>query len=343
MAHARRSLALFASLLLSGCPHTEPTPGPIPVAMQPSQGTGLAPLPVSIAGEHFDAAAQTDFEKGSASLDATFQARLLPDAGGAAVSLEAVRLTADKRLEADVPAGIARGGYALEVIDPAGRTGRLAQAFRVVSAPETVTSFRVVPEEPAHAGVPFLVTLTALDGAGTVVDGFTGQVQLTDLTGTVSPSTAGPFTLGRVSLQVTVGTVSAADQVTASDGLGHTGTSAPFPVDPGPPVAVALTGVPATISAGTCSAPVTVALRDAQGNAAPAAATIDVQLQSSPAGALAFHVGGGACSSPVTAVAISPGASSTSFRFRGAAAGTAEIRALPSTLPSTTAGVILTP
>lgn len=342
MGSARCALALVAALFLEGCARTTPPSGPVPLAMVPSQGTGLSPLPVYIAGDHFDAASQTDFEKGSGTLDATFQARLLPAGGGAAVPLDAVRLTADKRLEASVPAGIARGRYALEVTDPAGRAGVLTQAFRVVMAPESVAGFRVLPEEPAFAGIPFLVTLTAVDGAGAVVDGFAGSVQLTDLTGTVAPSTTGPFALGRLSLRLTIAAVSTADEVTASD-AGHSGTSTAFAVDPGPAVAVALANVPSTLAPGTCSQAVAVELRDALGNATPAPSAIEIQLQSSPAGALEFHDAGGGCTSPVTSVAIPQDASVASFRFKGAAAGAAAIRAVPAGLPSAIAAVTVSP
>jgi hypothetical protein len=311
--------------------------------MTPSQGTGVAALPVVIAGDHFDASAQTDFDRGTGTLAATFQARLVPDSGGAAVALDAVRLTPDRRLEASVPAGIARGGYSLEVTDPAGRTGALPQAFRVVSAPESVASFLVVPAEPAHAGVPFRVELTAVDAGGVVVDGFVGQVQLTDLTGTVAPTTAGPFVVGRFSARLTVAALSAADQITATDTLGHAGTSAPFAVAPGPPVALAFKSGPATEKAGTCSAQVLLETRDALGHASPVGSALAVELQSSPAGSLQFHLGGGACSSPVSAVTISVGTSTAAFRFKGAAPGPVAIRAVPASLPSATFAVTLSP
>lgn len=335
--------ALTAALLLAACSSPRQPPGPVPVAMTPSQGTGVAALPVVIAGDHFDASAQTDFDKGTGTLAATFQARLLPEAGGAAVALDAVRLTPERRLEASVPAGIARGGYSLEVVDPTGRTGTLPQAFRVVSAPESVASFLVVPAEPARAGVPFRVELTAVDSLGVVVDGFTGQVQLADLTGTVAPTTAGPFVLGRFSARLTVTALSAADQITATDALGHAGTSAPFAVAPGPPVALAFKGGPTTEKAGTCSAQVTLETRDALGNPSPVGSALAIELQSSPAGSLEFHVGGASCGSPVSAVTISGGTSTTVFRFKGAAAGPVLIRAVPTGLPSATFAVTLSP
>jgi hypothetical protein len=336
MRRARQALGLAAALLLHGCTRSGSAAGPVPLAIIPSQGTGLAPLAVTIAGNHLDAAATTDFAGGAARLDATFKARLLPEAGGAAIALAGVRLTEDHRLLATVPAGIARGGYALEVTDPAGRVGLLLQAFRVVVPAEALAAFRVEPAEPAHAGVPFLVKITAVDGAGTVVDGFTGSARLTDLTGTLSPATAGPFACGVAELRVTVASLTAADR------LGHAGTSASFAVLASPPVAVVFTSVPATLTAGTC-ATASIGLRDALGFVAVAANPLDVQLQASPAGGVAFHAGGGACNTPNTSVAFAAGASSATFRFVGGAPGAAAIRLVPSSLPSATQPLTFTP
>lgn len=343
MTLARSALALTAALLTAGCSRDPSPAGPAPVAMVPSEGTGLAALPVVIVGDHFDATGSTDFASGSGTLAAGFQARLLPDAGGAAVALTSVRLTPDKRLEAVVPAAIGRGGYALEVTDPAGRTGLLHQAFRVYAAASTIASFRVVPAEPATAGVPFRLDLTAVDAGGLVVEGFSGQVTLSDLTGKLSPTTAGPFTLGRASLRVAVGAVATADRITADDGLGHSGSSAVFAVAPGPPVAIAFVGAPGTLKAGTCSGLVTLEARDALGNASPVAAALTIELQSAPAGSVAFHGGGGACNAPVTSVAISGGAATATFRFTGSAPGPVQLRAAPAGLPSATASVSLVP
>lgn len=341
MPRLHRALALLAPLLLQGCPRSTPPAGPVPLAMVPAQGTGLAPLAVFIVGQHFDAAATTDFAEGSATMDAAFQARLLPEAGGAAIPLEAVQLTADRRLQASVPV-IAQGRYALEVTDPAGRVGLLSQAFRVVMPPERLAAFRVERGEIAHAGVPFLVTLTALDGAGAVVDGFTGSVQLTDRTGTLTPATAGPFAVGTKQLQVTVTTLATSDRITADDGAGHSGTTTAFDVIAGPPVAIAFADAPAAVAAGNC-ATATLALRDSMGFPAPAAAPVSVELQSSPPGGVAFHWGTGACNSPVTAITLAAGASTASFRFVASSAGSADIRVVPSGLPSATHALTVTP
>jgi hypothetical protein len=338
----RLALALLTALLLQGCPRATSSSGPVPLAVVPSQGTGLAPLAVAIAGAHFDASTTTDFANRSGTLDAAFQARLVPDAGGAAVALDSVRLTADRRLLANVPAGIGRGAYSLEVTDPAGRVGVLAQAFRVVSPPESVAAFRVARVEAAYAAVPFLVALTAVDGAGAVVDGFTGTVQLTDLTGRLTPASAGPFAFGAIQLQVTVPQLAAGDRITASDGLGHSGTSTAFDVIAGPPATVAFTSLPATVAAGACVT-ATFELRDAHGFPTSAPSALPVLLQSAPPGALAFHGGGGACSSPIISVTLSTGASSASFRFVASAAGSASLRLAPSGLPSATQDLTITP
>jgi len=310
--------------------------------MTPSQGTGLAALPVLIAGQRFDAATRTDFEKGSASLDAAFQARLLPEAGGDPVALEAVRLTERRQLEALVPAGIQRGSHALEVTAPNGRVGLLPHAFRVVTSTESVSSFRVEPSETAYAGVPFLVSLTAVDATGLVVDGFAGDVQLSDLTGTVSPASSGTFSFGRLPLRVTVASLTPADQLTVVDSLGHAGTSDPFPVGAGPAVALAFASTPVSLAVGACSSPLTVELRDALGHATRATATVEIQLQSSPAGSVRFYAENG-CSTPLGAISISPGSTGTSFHLRGVASGPVELRAVPAGLPSTIQVATLAP
>ena len=342
MALARQRLAAIAALLLAGCPRTQSSSGPIPVAMTPSQGTALAPLSVVITGQNFDAQVKTDFKKGESTLDATFQARLLPAGGGAAIPLDAVTLTNRRRLQAQVPAGIPRGSYDLEVTNPGGRVGVLPQAFRVVTSAERVAGFAVDLVEPARAGVPFLVSLAALDSEGVTVDGFTGSVQVSDQTGTVAPASVGPFALGRLLVRVAIPALAAADRLTVADSLGHSGVSDPFPVQAGPPVAIAFASAPVTAAAGACSTAVSLELRDAQGNAASASTAVDVQLQCSPAGSLAFHADA-ACAATVAGVTIPAGATGTTAYFRGASAGPADIRAVPVGLTSAIQGETVAP
>jgi hypothetical protein len=340
MARPRRA-ALLALALAAACSGAPDASGPVPVAMSPSQGTGAGELPVLITGRGFDAASRTDFQKGSASLDASFSARLLPSGGGAPIALLGVRLTERRQLEARVPESVPRGTYALEVTAPTGLTGRLEQAFRVVTSAENVHHFRVEPAETAYAGIPFLLALTAVDATGLVVDGFSDTVQITDLTGTVAPTVSGPFALGRLSVRVTVSTLAAADQVTVVDPLGHAGSSAPFAVVAGPPVAVAFASAPLTVAVGACSPAVTLELRDRMGNPTQGA-PLDLQLQSSPAGSLAFFSDAG-CSAASSTLAISAGATGAAFHFRGSSPGPVELRAVPTGLPSVTQGAMVLP
>ena len=339
----RASRLALPLLLLAGCAKAPLSPGPVPLAIAPAQTTGLAALPVEVSGQGFEASVQTDFTGGGQSaLLATFQVRLLPSGGGVATPLQQVVLTPRKTLTAVVPAGLARGSYDVEVVDPAGRSGVLPRAFRVVTSAENVASFKVDLVEPARAGVPFLVSLSALDAQGQVVDGFTDDVTVTDLTGTVTPTSAGPFALGRLQTRFTVTPVAAADTLTVTDALGRGGTSAPFAVAPGPPAALVFASAPVSAAAGTCSPPVSLELRDAQGHAAPAAAAVAVELQSAPAGSLAFF-GDASCAGAASAVTVAPGASGATFRFLGAAAGPVAIRAVPAGLPSVEQAGTVTP
>jgi len=342
MTRTFHGVAALAALLLAGCPRTQTVSGPVPVAMTPSLGTAVAALPVVITGQNFDAAVKADFKTGTSVMDAAFQARLLPEGGGAAVVLQGVTLTDKRLLQAQVPAGIPRGSYDLEVTDPAGRVGVLGQAFRVVTSAESVAGFKVDLVEPARAGVPFLVSLTAVDAQGLAVDGFADSVQVSDQTGTVTPASAGPFAFGRLLVRPTITALSAANRVTVADSLGHSGVSDPFPVQAGPAVAIAFASAPVTAAANACSPAVSLELRDAYGNTATASAAVDVQVQSSPPGSLAFFTGA-TCASSVAAVTVPAGATGIALYFKGAAAGQVEIRAVPAGLTSAIQGETVAP
>lgn len=329
-------------LALAACAQAPASKGPVPMGITPSQTTGMAPLSVEVSGQGFEASVQTDFTGGTSTLQGAFQVKLVPSAGGAAISLSQVALTPARTLTGVVPAGLPQGTYDLQVIDPAGRSGVLPRAFRVVTSAENVASFKVDLLETAVAGVPFLVSLSALDAQGQVVDGFTGTAAVGDLTGTVSPTTVGPFVAGRLETRVAVKVVTAADAVTVTDALGRTGTSPSFAVAPGPPVALAFASAPVSAAAGACSAPVVLELRDVLGNATPAPAAVAVALQSAPAGSLTFFAGSG-CSSATASVTIAAGSTQASLRFAGAVAEPVAIRAVPAGLPSATQGETVTP
>lgn len=119
---------------------------------------------------------------------------------------------------------------------------------------------------------------------------------------------------------------------------GFTGSSQAETINPGPPSAMALVG-PAEVPAGDCSAPVTVELRDAQGN--PTAARANTVLTLSASGIpLTFFPEGG-CTSPGTSLTIPQGSLSAVFSFRGVQAGNATLSVASQGLSRGTLGVTI--
>jgi hypothetical protein len=339
----RARLALAAGLagLALACTRAREPAGPVPLAVNPSRATAAAPVRVEIAGRDFDANVKADFSSGGASLDAAFAVRLEPSDVGSTAPLAEVALTERRTLRATVPAGLAAGTYRLVVTDPAGRSGRLERAYRVVSSASAVARFEVAPGATPRAGVPFPVTVTAVDAGGGVVDGFTGTVTLSDGAGLIAPRVHGPFVLGRATGRVRIAAAVASDTLAVSDGAGHGGTSAPFAVVAGPPMALVFAGAPVVARAGVCSPAVALALRDGTGAATVAETAVAVDLQSSPPGLATFSDAG--CTSPAAALTLAPGAGGASFWFRAAAAGAPAIRAVAATLPSVVQAEVVTP
>jgi hypothetical protein len=331
-AASTRSLIAAAAALALACAASKPPGGPVPRAVSPAQATGVAPVEIVIVADALDAGVRTDFADGSGSVEAAFTAALVPQDGGGPVPLEGVALDAARTLRATVPAGLASGTYDLVVTDGAGRSGVLPQAFRVVSSSESVAEIRVDVLEAPRAGVPFAVSLTAVDAAGRVVDGFDGEVAVSDLSGTASPPSVGPFALGRLTAHVTVAALRASDRLEVRDALGHGGSSDPFDVVAGPAVAAAFPSPPVSAASGACSPAVEVELRDSLAHPALAEQPIPAALQSAPPGTAFFA--DGACATPISGVIFAAGASRAAFHFRAAAPGTVALRVVPSTLPS---------
>jgi hypothetical protein len=122
---------------------------------------------------------------------------------------------------------------------------------------------------------------------------------------------------------------------------GFTGSSQDETINPGAPTAMVFTG-PQTLQAGGCSTPVTIELRDGFGNPAPAASNTSITLNSSGV-ALTYSTDSG-CSPTAPAVSIAQGAMTTSFRYRGTAAGTTNISGTASGLTTQTPlAVTITP
>jgi len=69
-----------------------------------------------------------------------------------------------------------------------------------------------------EAGVPFEITITARDAEGIVAGSYTGKANLTDLTGTISPTTTDNFTKGVWTGEVTITKDYTDNNITASHG-----------------------------------------------------------------------------------------------------------------------------
>jgi hypothetical protein len=333
VARAGHRLAAAALSAALACARPAEPGGPVPLAIQPGQGTGRTPLLVEISGRDLDAAARSDFSNPhGGTVDIRYAAVLELVPGSTVVALEDVVLTPHRTLRATVPAGLPHGVYRLRITDPKGRTGVLQQAFRVFAPAEAVTAFRVEVLEAPRAGVGFVVALTAVDDQGDAVEGFDGRVSLADGTGALSPSSAGPFVTGRWQVRATVPAIAAADRITARDALGRTGTSSPFDVVAGPPAAIVFPGRSVAVGSGACSPAVDVELRDVLGHPAAAEADVTARLQSAPPGAAFFSDAG--CTAAAPSVTIPAGASRATFHFLATTPGMVTVRAMPATLPS---------
>jgi hypothetical protein len=82
---------------------------------------------------------------------------------------------------------------------------------------------------PTYAGTLFAVRITARDQDGRVFVGYVGPAQLSDTTGTISPSSTGAFVDGVWAGDVTIAQPGTGVTITATDG-GATGTSNAFDV-----------------------------------------------------------------------------------------------------------------
>jgi hypothetical protein len=333
-----------ALALLVAC--SQPSPGgPVPLGVAPRQGAPSAPVPVEISGVGFDASVKTDYGGGSGVVRAQFAARLVPWDGGAPAELVNVALVSTTRLTAVVPAGLAPGRYDLVVVDPTGRSGALPDAFEVATTAADVTALRIDPVGAQRAGIPFAVTVSAVDGAGRVVGAWAGSAALRDATGTAVPSTIGPFQLGVARADVTVLAPRAANFLTVDDGAGHAGASNAFDVATGAPAFVAFASPPSA-SASACSPAFELELRDAAGAPAPAEAQVTVALQPGPPGALATF-SDASCAVAAPSVTFAAGAVRAAFHLRAsagaAAAGSARLRAVPDLYPSAETDVPVAP
>lgn len=304
----RRTLLLV--LLAAGC--TKPPAAPQLQGLTPSRGTSDRPTPVVIAASGLRPKLLTDFTNPAGSvLDQRFSARLGRE------PLTDVQLAADGSLTAVVPAGLPAGPWDLTVTTPEGAVLVLPRAFQVLATEDLallVEGFRFEPVAPQRLGVPFLVTVSAVDGAGATVEAFAGTATLGDETGTVVPKRLGPFSRGTWQGLVEVRAPHEADVLRVVDGANR-GASNAFAVRAGPVHRLAFVTPARTVVAGECSAEVRVELHDDAD--VPTAPPSDLALALSDASPSAVgYFSDAACTTPLAAVTLAAGSTGRSFYFR---------------------------
>ncbi|MBE7436701.1 MAG: DUF4082 domain-containing protein [Anaerolineales bacterium] len=124
-------------------------------------------------------------------------------------------------------AGVIPGTYANTVV--ATRNAISGTASVTVSEPVLHHFEFATIANPKYLNAPFSITLRARDNAGNLVVGYAGTVALTDSTGTVTPTSVGPFVGGAWTGPVTIGATASSATLTAT-GSGVTGISNTFQV-----------------------------------------------------------------------------------------------------------------
>ena len=128
----------------------------------------------------------------------------------------------------------------------------------------TLASFSFGPINTQNAGSAFQVSITAQDANGNPVTNFVGSATLTDLSGSISPATTGPFTNGVWTGQVTITKAITNDLITATDST-IAGQSSLFTVNTGGATSFVVSGFTSPVTAGAAGS-VTVTAMDAYGN-----------------------------------------------------------------------------
>ncbi len=221
----------------------------------------------------------------------------------------------------------AAAGYQLTATS-SGLMSATSNSFDIGAGAATRLNFAVHPPD-GRIGVALTpsVEVEAWDAQGNRATAFAGVVTLTlgsnpggaTLTGGTATAALGRATFSALTLdKLGVGYALSA---TAPSLVGA--SSAVFNITAGPPTALVVTSVSQDIDAGSCSAPVSVQLRDAAGNPTFYAAAASLAPSSSLTSTRFFLASDTACTgSAVTSVPVPAGSATASFRFLDATVGT---------------------
>jgi len=150
--------------------------------------------------------------------------------------------------------------------DGSGHTGT-SNSFNVNPGP--VASFTISPVSSQAAGEPFTITVTAKDAQGNTATSFLGTVDISDGTGTISPTTSGSFSSGVWSGSVTITGTQTGNTITVTNsaGTGETGTSNAFDITASDVASFTISAISSPQTAGSAFS-ITITAKDANGNTA---------------------------------------------------------------------------
>jgi hypothetical protein len=177
-------------------------------------------------------------------------------------------------------------GYTLAATSP-GLQGAISAPFNVIGVIGGLARFAISPiPSPQRVGVPFTITISALDASNKTLTSFTGRVALSTTARSITPSTSGVFANGVRTETVTVTQAGTGQTISVSDGVGHGGTSNAFEVVPEQTNRVAFVILPGDGTVGLpIPGPPTVAVQDSAGNILTGTRfSITIALGANPAG-----------------------------------------------------------
>jgi hypothetical protein len=204
----------------------------------------------------------------------------------------------------DPPAAIAFTSAPQRLVADTCSAAVTVQARSASNTPRVVpAATQVALMAPSEAGV----TLYSDASCGTQVSSVTIEAGASDATFYFKATVA-----DSVTLTATVAGVTPATQAQT--------------IDPRPASALVFRSAAQTIPAGQCSGRVSLRTEDPLGNASPLTSTTSVGLSATPAAGFTFYSDAG-CTTSLSSVLISSGASAASFYFRGTSVGTVTVTA----------------
>lgn len=150
----------------------------------------------------------------------------------------------------------------------------------VTITPGPVNRFVLTANSPQTAGVPFTITITAVDVFGNVVTNFNGPATISDSTGTINPTTAN-LVNGTVTTNFVITTATAPNPTTITAISGTISGTVQVVIQPNTPTTLTVIAAPTPIR--ICqTANVTATLTDQFGNPTPGQ-PLDLQILVGPA------------------------------------------------------------